>query len=344
MIYGANGYTGRLIVAECYRLGLKPVLAGRNPMKLAALEDEFECESCSFDLKNAETAAGYLANVDAVIHCAGPFSETANVMLEACMLAKTHYLDITGEIDVFEMIHQRSPEIAAAGICAIPGVGFDVVPTDCLAAMLKRKLPDATHLELAFHASETGLSVGTAKTALANLGQGTRIREHGRIKSLPPGRKTRLITFDRSPHLAVSIPWGDVSTAYYSTGIPNVDVYMPITPAALRVLRLSGQFAAILSSRPVVAFMQWLAGYFVKGPGESMRKSRRIIVWGQVSQRSGKMAEMRMEVPDGYAFTAELAVRSVQEVLRKKNLLGALTPSQAFGADYIRQFDGVKIL
>jgi short subunit dehydrogenase-like uncharacterized protein len=265
-------------------------------------------------------------------------------MLDACIIAKTHYLDITGEIDVFEMIHSRSPEIAQAGICAIPGVGFDVVPTDCVAAMLKKKLHDATHLELAFYSSQPALSTGTAKTMVESLGQGTRIREHGRIKSLPSGRKTRLIKFNREPQLAVAISWGDVATAYYSTGIPNIDVYMPISSSGLRMLRLSGKLGMLLNRRLVIQGLQWLVGKFVRGPRNALRKDVHIIVWGQVSQRAGKMAEMKISVPDGYGFTAILAVTSVLEVFKKKNLRGALTPSQAFGAEYVMQFNGVSIL
>src|SRR5690606_5088937 len=96
--------------------------------------------------------------VDLVLHCAGPFGETSRPMLKACLRAGAHYLDITGEIAVFEAVMARDPEIRRAGVAAIPGVGFDVVPTDGLAALLGQALPGATHLELAFAGLGGGVS------------------------------------------------------------------------------------------------------------------------------------------------------------------------------------------
>ena len=150
MIYGANGYTGGLAARVATDRRLSPILAGRHAGPVRSLADDLGCESRVFDLRDPAVVATNLQGVAAVLHCAGPFSATSRPMLDACLRAGTHYLDITGEIAVFEDIHSRGREIIEAGIIAIPGVGFDVVPTDCLAAMLKRELPSATHLKLAF--------------------------------------------------------------------------------------------------------------------------------------------------------------------------------------------------
>ena len=150
-------------------------------------------------------------------------------MLAACLLTGTHYLDITGEIAVFEDIHSRHQELSDAGIVAIPGVGFDVVPTDCLAAMLKRELPSATHLKLAFKSRYGKLSPGTPKTMVEGAPEGGRIRQNGRIVKVPPVHKVETIAFTESiSTTAVTIPWGDVATAYYSTGIPNIEVFVGV--------------------------------------------------------------------------------------------------------------------
>ena len=135
MIYGANGYTGRLAARLAKDRHLGPVLAGRHAEPIKQLAHELGCEARVFDLADAASAATHLAGVRAVLHCAGPFSATSRPMLDACLRAGAHYLDITGEIAVFEAIHSRRQEVSDAGIVAIPGVGFDVVPTDCLAAM-----------------------------------------------------------------------------------------------------------------------------------------------------------------------------------------------------------------
>src|SRR5688572_29198476 len=152
LIYGANGYTGKLIVAEAVKRGLKPVLAGRNTAAVRELAERYGLPARSFDLSNATTAASALSGVPLVLNCAGPFSQTAAPMLEACLASGAHYLDITGEIDVFAHCHAQDARARAAGIVVLPGAGFDVVPTDCLAAMLQRDLPTATSLVLAFEA------------------------------------------------------------------------------------------------------------------------------------------------------------------------------------------------
>ena len=165
MIYGANGYTGRLCAIEAVRRGLRPVLGGRNADALAMLGKQLRLETRVFSLDDPRVVADNLGGIAVMLHCAGPFSATSVPMLSACEHAHCHYLDITGEIDVFEYVHHRDAHWKRANIAAIPGVGFDVVPSDCLAAMLKRELPDATHLRLAFR-SKGKMSPGTAKTVV----------------------------------------------------------------------------------------------------------------------------------------------------------------------------------
>src|SRR6185436_19415452 len=182
-----------------------------------------------------------LKGVTAVLHCAGPFSATSRPMLAGCLRAKTHYLDITGEIAVFEDIHSRSQEFRSAGIIALPGVGFDVVPTDCLAAMLKRALPSATHLKLAFKSRYGKLSPGTSKTMIEGLPEGGRIRKDGKIVKGPAAYKTETIPFtEELSATAATISWGDASTAFYSTGIPNIEVFLGVSDKQIKQMKMSG--------------------------------------------------------------------------------------------------------
>ena len=163
MIYGANGYTGELIARNARGQGLKPILAGRREAKVAPLAEQEGLEYRVFSLDDPDTLADELADVDLVLHCAGPFSRTSRAMLEGCLKARTHYLDITGEVAVFEHVFAQAARVEQAGIIACPGVGFDVIPTDCVAARLKEALPDARELSLGF-STRSGLSPGTAKT------------------------------------------------------------------------------------------------------------------------------------------------------------------------------------
>ena len=133
MIYGANGFTGRLIVQEALERGFKPVIAGRNRKAIKALANETGLEARIFGLNDLSSIAKNIANMDVVLHSAGPFSLTMPNMVKACLQTGTHYCDITGEIDVFEKVYAQHDKAIEKNIALIPGVGFDVVPTDCVA-------------------------------------------------------------------------------------------------------------------------------------------------------------------------------------------------------------------
>ena len=178
MIYGANGYTGMLVAREAKRQGLTPILAGRNRGAVEQLATELGFEHRIFDLRNSAATQAGLEGISAVAHCAGPFSATSQPMIDACLASHCHYLDITGEIDVFVAAQARHKDAVAAGIVICPGVGFDVIPTDCVAATLKSELPDADRLALGFD-TRSGFSPGTAKTSVEGLkmGQDSRKRQ-----------------------------------------------------------------------------------------------------------------------------------------------------------------------
>ena len=147
-----------------------------------------------FSLDDPAALGAGLDGVAAVLNCAGPFSRTARPMAEACLRRGVHYLDVTGEIAVFEELASRDAEAQAAGVMLLPGVGFDVVPSDCLAAHLKRRLPSATKLALGFQAVSR-LSRGTAMTMVENLPPGGMIRRGGVLTRVPAGWQTRAIDF-----------------------------------------------------------------------------------------------------------------------------------------------------
>ena len=156
--------------------GLKPVLAGRTAAKVEQLATSLGLQARVFDLANAAATARSVEGMGLVLHCAGPFSATAAPMMAACLSAHAHYLDITGEISVFEHARTLDAAARAAGIVICPGVGFDVIPTDCVAATLKAALPDATHLALGFD-SRSGFSPGTAKTSVEGLAARVELRD-----------------------------------------------------------------------------------------------------------------------------------------------------------------------
>jgi short subunit dehydrogenase-like uncharacterized protein len=329
MIYGANGYTGELIAREAVRRGHRPILAGRSTAPVKALAEELGCAWRVFDL-----AAPELEGVRAVLHCAGPFSHTSAPMVRACLEARVHYLDITGEITVFESVFRRDAEAKARGIVLLPGVGFDVVPTDCLAAALKEKLPDATELWLAFWSSGT-VSRGTLKTMIEGAGLGSAIRKDGRITRVPQAWDAREIPFPSRPRLAMTIPWGDISTAYRTTGIPNIRVYSASSPKSVRTLRRVRPLLPVLRLKP----MQRIATAYANrrtGPSEDERMRSKTELWGRVANAKGQEVTLTNIVDEGYTFTVKSSIAAVERVLASQ-LSGALTPALAFGANFVNE-------
>jgi short subunit dehydrogenase-like uncharacterized protein len=341
LLYGAYGYTGELIAREAAARGWRPVLAGRDGAKLAPLAAELGCEERAFPLDDAEAVAAHLAGVDAVLHCAGPFARTAGAMAEACLRRRVHYLDITGEIEVFEALAARGAEARERGVMLLPGVGFDVVPTDCLAAHLAARLPGAVRLVLAFQASSRP-SRGTATTMVENLGRGGAVRRGGRIVPVPTAWKTRLIDFGRGPVTAVTVPWGDVSTAWRSTGIGDVEVYTALPAGRLAALRAIRWLRPLAALRPVQGFLKRRIRAGPAGPGADARARGRTYVWGEVEDGEGRRAAARLTGPEGYRFTVLTALGAAEKVLAGEVRPGYATPSLAFGADFVLGFPGVE--
>jgi short subunit dehydrogenase-like uncharacterized protein len=349
LIYGAYGYSGELIAREAVRRNLKPILAGRSAEPLEKLAQELNLEHRTFELDEAEDISGYLKDIGVVLHCAGPFSKTSQPMLNACLKARSHYLDITGEISVFEAIQARNPEIVSAGIIAIPGVGFDVVPTDCLAAMLKDALPDANQLRLAIKGIGGKLSGGTAKTMIESLGKGGAIRKDGKITKVPTAYKTLSVDFGSGKEdLSITFPWGDVSTAYYSTGIPNIEVYFAVGKKVAKKMRKADRFGWLLRSRALQFMMKTWVELTVKGPSQDELDAGKIDVWGEVENAQGLTKSLRMQCPQGYKLTADSAVTIVEKLLSPEIVTGItpgfITPSKAFGKDFALSLAGVRLM
>ena len=284
MIYGANGYTGRLIAEEAKRQDLAPILAGRNLRAIEALARELALPCRVFDLADSSAARAALADVAVVANCAGPFSATSERMIDACLATRTHYADITGEIAVFVDAQLRHDVARAAGIVICPGVGFDVIPTDCVAACLKEALPDATQLALGF-AGAGAISPGTARTSIEGLKLGGRVRTAGHIVQVPLAYRARMIDFGTGDRLAVTFPWGDIATAYFSTGIPNIEVYIASSPAALLRLRRLNRIRKLLALAPIEAVAKRIAGRVNTGPSPERFASGTTYVWGEGAQQ-----------------------------------------------------------
>ncbi|MXX68957.1 MAG: NAD(P)H-binding protein [Gemmatimonadales bacterium] len=343
LIYGATGYTGRLAVAEAVRAGLRPVAAGRDPEKLAALASatpaEQGLETRAFGLDRPGALAGALEDVSVVLHCAGPFSRTALPMYDACVTTGTHYLDITGEVDVFETLAARGAEAAEAGIMVMPGVGFDVVPSDCLIADLAMRHPGGRTLRLGL-AARSGASRGTMRTVAQAIGQ-FRIRRDGALATVRPGELRHAFDFGPPPRTALVGVLGDVSTAFHSTGIPNIETYLQATRSFTRLTRILRGFSPLLAARTGQALLNLLLDRGPEGPSETARRTAHAILVAEIEDAEGRRAAARVRTPDPYGFTATVAVAIAARALAGDTKAGYQTPSTAYSPELLREFDGV---
>lgn len=340
VVYGSYGYTGTLIVELCKSLNLQVVLAGRNRDSLSR---QSKATGYPFEVVDCGDEAGLrqlLEPATVVIHCGGPFKHTARAMAEACMATRTHYTDITGEHQVFEQLAAMDARAKSADIMVMPGTGFDVVPSDCLAAHLKARLPSATHLQLAFASSGAGASRGTRKTSVESLVDGAWIRKENRLAPIRFGSRIMDVDFGSFRVKTLCIPWGDISTAWRSTGIPNIEVYMGVTDKMIQTARMSNYFRWALRIPFVMRYVMNKLDLKSPGPSQDRREQGKSFFWGRVTNAAGEERTSRMVTQNGYSLTALTAVGIAQKILAGNFKIGYQTPSTAYGVDLILEVPG----
>jgi short subunit dehydrogenase-like uncharacterized protein len=340
LIYGAYGYTGKLVSEHAQAAGHKVLLAGRSEAPLQALAKELQLPYRVQSLEDAAGLAALLAEATLVIHCAGPFSRTAKQMIAACEAAGTHYLDITGELAVIEMLHGRHAIAEKAGIMVMPGVGFDVVPTDCVANRLKAQMPDADTLELAFVTIGGGISHGTLTSTIERLGTGGHERRRGKLVDAPMAKHGKWIDFGEKKRFVISIPWGDLCTAWLSTGIPNITTYTGGSPKLYPWLKLLPLINPLLRTRWMRNLLQKQVDKKVSGPTAAQNQNGFALVYGRVANRAGAVIEQRLRVNETYLLTAQTAVLIAGKVLSGEHTAGFRTPAMQFGPDLITEIEG----
>lgn len=343
LIYGAYGYTGTLIAEEAVARGHDPILAGRDASKLNALASRLGLESHVVDLHDAVRLRSVLSDVSAVVHAAGPFVHTAPPMVAACLETRTHYLDVTGEVPVLQALMDRDEEAAARDVLLLPAVGFDVVPTDCLAQSLADDLPDAETLEIAFGATG-GVSTGTLKTAIEQMGSGGRVRRDDRVRTVPPGWTSRTVPFGEQSRRVIAIPGADIVTAGRSTDIPNVTVYLDVPNVLQQMMRLSRYVQGVLDWRPLQRGLKRAVERWFPNPSARARDRGSTRVWASVRTAEGERRTARLRGPHAYTLTARTAVAAAACVVEGPPAVGTQTPATALGADFIDEIGGVERL
>ena len=306
MLYGATGYTGVLIARRGLECGHRPVLAGRSAPAVSALGKRLGLPHRILSLDDPAALEGALADVDVVLNAAGPFLHTGAPLAQACLDAGVHYLDMSNELQVFLALYDLDEKAKQAGVSIIPGVGFGVVATNCLARYVSEAVGGAEHLEVASRVAAAQPGPGAAATMQENLPYGGWIRQGGELTPKEFFTGVTTIGFPDEPCEAMPVPTGDLEAAFRATGAPNVVAYA-VSPPVL--------------------------GSDASPNGDSVPSASRSFGWARATGHDGSMAEAWLETGDSYAFTPAASIRAVEETL-KGIAPGARSPAAAFGADF----------
>jgi short subunit dehydrogenase-like uncharacterized protein len=308
MLYGAAGPTGALIAQHAHQRGHRPLLAGRSASAVTALAEHLGLPYRAVALDDPAALTAALAGVDLVLNAAGPFLHTAAPLAEACLAAGVHYLDIGNELQVFRALYDLDQRAQSAGVAIIPGAGFGVVATNCLARYVSDAVGGAEQLEVATRAASAQPGPGGAASMRENLPYGGWIRQAGHLHPHPLGSGATTITFPSGPCRIRPVPTGDLEAAFQATSAPDIIAYSAeLDPAA----------ADPRASDPQAA-----------GP-----RAYRSFGWARAAGPDGATAQAWLQTGEAYAFTAAASIRAVEETLTRC-LRGAFSPAAAFGADF----------
>lgn len=327
-IYGAQGYTGSLVHAAA-RQQLEVVAASRSPV----------ADGVSLDLGDRQAVRRAVSGCGAVLNCAGPFASTWRPLVEACLESGTHYLDLCAEWAVFEDLAALSDVARERGVMLLPGVGFDVVASDGLAVHVSERLPGATSLEIGISGLELA-SRGSLRTILDLVGEPVRVRRGGRIVPEPRLLESSF-DFGTGSRPALAVSWGDVSTAFHSTGIPDVTVYFEATPLTMSLTLGNRAFGWMMKNPLWQRLARAQVELLPPGPRPHERVGRRAVIVARAEDGDGGQAEARLVTPEAYTFTVACSVAIARRVLDGAVRPGFQTPATLLGPDLAMELDGV---
>jgi short subunit dehydrogenase-like uncharacterized protein len=343
MIYGATGSTGQLLASRSLARGLSPLLAGRDEARLRRLAVPLDFEYRAARLDDPAALARLLRGVRVVLNAAGPFVATAGPLVAACLAAGTHYLDVTGEPAVFAALQRRDGVARRRGVMLLPGAGFVVVASDCLAAHVARRLPAAVGLRLGISLPASYAGRGSLRTVIRHLSPGVRVRRGGRLAV--PRWSPLEHGFDYGwgdDRTSLAVDWADAVTAFHTTGIPDIAVYLDLLPVEKAALLASRLLAGCLRSPLGQALLRAEIEALPEIPAPDERRRAGCAVVAEAEDRAGRRVRSRLHTPDQHTFTAAAALTLVERVLAGELSAGFQTPARVYGADFVLGLDGVS--
>lgn len=345
-VYGATGYTGRLISQLLVARGVEFTIAGRSRERLESLSATLAASPSPPGSRKPEIVVASLddtAELDrlvgrsrVVLSCAGPFVRMGPPMIDACLRAGAHYLDITGEVRFMIETAARDAEARARGVVVANAVGFDVVPSDFVVYLAAKELGgDVDSIELAMAAKKAKASGGTQRSIMNVFSSQCLRLEGGRYIDEPVAAVNKTFPFpaefgDRN---AVSAPIGDLSTAPRTSGAKNVRTFMALPPAAGTVAKIANVVARAVLRGPVTELMESLIPPSGEGPSLEDRKASRFAFFAE-AVKGGRKARATITGADGYGLTAETAALAATVLMEPGyDRRGALSPMQAVDPD-----------
>ena len=339
LVYGAYGFTGRLVLEHLARRGIRCILGGRDARRLERLSAEMRAPFRVFGLEDAAAADRGLREVDVALNAAGPFVNTAEPFLRACLRNRVHYLDVSGELGALAQAAAMGDAARREGVMLLPGVGFDVVPSDCLALHLAKRLPQATELTLSVSGSNL-MSRGSARTFAEHAGIPVFVRKGGKLEPLFLRTQLRFVDFGFDVRPAIAVSWGDLVTAFHSTGIPNIEVYFEATAARSWAIGYNQWFGWTLGSSGARAWLRGWLDSLPDGPAPEQRAADGAVIVAEARTR-GRKVRARLRTPEAYTFTGAAGAAVIEAVLGGAAAAGFQTPASLLGADFVLSLPGV---
>jgi len=340
LIYGATGYTGKLLAQTAKQRNLPAIVAGRNQAAVTALAQRLGLEGRTASLDQSDRLDDLLRGVAVLLNAAGPFAVTAPILVEACLRTGTHYLDVAGEIGVFERLHRCDDAARGRGVMLMPGVGINVVASDCLAAHVTNRLPAADRLAIGISRT-LHISRGSLASMASLVDDRVVVCRDRTLVRVPVGSLERHFDFGRGPSSSTAMSWPDVFTAHLTTGIANVEAYVQIDSLQRSLLQFARSSAWIWQSSIARALLNGDATLLPEGPSYEDQKTRRRAIVVVAEDGRGTRVCSRLRTPEGYWFTALSALALAERVLSGEIAAGFQTPARIYGADFVLGLDGV---
>lgn len=342
-VFGATGYTGRLVVAELVRRGAKPLVAGRNESKLAALAQEHGgLPTMTADVTQPQSLGAVAARSRVLINCAGPFVDLGEPVVDAAIQAGSHYLDTTGEQPFVRAVQERDRAARERGVAVVPAHAFEIALADCGAALLSRGYRDIASLEVVY-ATRFRASQGTKRSALKVLGAEGRCFEGGDLVVEPPARHRRRLELPEGwgEVVAVSFPGAEIVTIPRHTRTRSVRVYLALPRIAGLMVPWVVPLVRGLARTPVSGLVQRALGSDTSGPAPEVRARARFLIFLEIrGVRAGqaRVDKMILTGRDPYGITACLAAAAALRMCEPGyDARGVLTPAQAFDPEAVLQ-------